>query len=286
MPDAAIGCATLAESYGSAMTSSDVSSMLDNQLEQRRARDGSDAASIPAATLVLFRDKPGASEHLFVERAAKMVFAAGAVVFPGGRVDPADHALAMRYPDMDPGDAAARIAAMRETIEEVGVAVGLPDSVDVAALRLELARGAAFGDLLDTAGLILDLSGLTPFARWCPNFRESRTFDTRFYLAKAPAAADASVDGTENVHLFWATARDVLDRADAGTVKIIFPTRRNLERLATLVGLDAAIAHARGFAEQTITPWIEEREGIGYLCIPMGLGYPVTASSLSDVVRG
>src|SRR3546814_5155188 len=43
--------------------------------------------AIPAATLVIMRpsDSGGADEILMVKRSAKMVFAAGAVVFPGGR---------------------------------------------------------------------------------------------------------------------------------------------------------------------------------------------------------
>jgi hypothetical protein len=51
--------------------------------------------AIPAATLVVFRDVAGgAPELLLVERAKAMAFAGGALVFPGGRVDPGDHALA------------------------------------------------------------------------------------------------------------------------------------------------------------------------------------------------
>ena len=66
--------------------------------------------AIPAATLVLFRDAPGgggagAPELLMVERARGMAFAGGAMVFPGGRIDPGDRALAERSPDLP--DAAA-----------------------------------------------------------------------------------------------------------------------------------------------------------------------------------
>ena len=54
--------------------------------------------AIPAATLVVWRDPapgdPGTPEILVVERSAGMAFAAGAIVFPGGRIDPADRALA------------------------------------------------------------------------------------------------------------------------------------------------------------------------------------------------
>src|SRR3546814_4381288 len=94
---------------------------------------------IPAATLVLFRETGAAPpDLLFVERAHTMTFAAGAIVFPGGRVDPGDHDLARRlggYLD----DMAARVAAVRETLEEAGIAVGLdplPDPEDRKSTRL------------------------------------------------------------------------------------------------------------------------------------------------------
>ena len=55
-------------------------------------------AGRPAATVVIIRDRPDeAAELLMVERASTMAFAAGALVFPGGAVDPADLALAARH---------------------------------------------------------------------------------------------------------------------------------------------------------------------------------------------
>lgn len=213
-----------------------------------------------------------------------MVFAGGAAVFPGGRVDPGDYDLAARFPHLDAVDAAARIAAVRETIEEAGIAVGI--DADVEVLRRALADGTALGPLLDAHKLSLDIDTLVPFARWCPNFNETRTFDTHFYLARVEADhAEARVDATENVHLFWATATDVLRRADTGEVKIIFPTRRNLERLAMLTSFEAASEHAAAYPIETITPWIEEREGMQHLCIPDGLGYPVTTKTLQKAMR-
>jgi 8-oxo-dGTP pyrophosphatase MutT (NUDIX family) len=243
------------------------------------------SSPIPAATLVLFRDGPNGPEHLFVERSTAMVFAGGAVVFPGGRVDPGDYELAARYPHLDPVDAAARIAAVRETIEEAGIAIGM--DADVEILRTALSDGTALGPLLDAHGLTLDPGALVPFARWCPNFKESRIFDTHFYLARVEAGhAVARVDATENTHLFWATAAEVLARANAGEVKIIFPTRRNLERLATLDSFEAAQAHAAAHPVEKITPWIEDRNGTQQLCIPDGFGYPITSEILERAMRG
>ncbi len=245
---------------------------------------------IPAATLVLFRDSDGADEHLFVERAGTMAFAAGAIVFPGGRVDAGDRLIASHFPDYDPDDAAARVAAIRETIEEAGVAVGfdaMPDAATLATMRAQLIDGAVFADVIAAAGLRLDLSALTWFARWCPNMRETRNFDTRFFLARFPDGAPvAEVDATENVRLFWGTAQSVLDDADAEKVRIIFPTRRNLERLAQLGSYDAALAQVTVTPPEKIIPFLEERDGERYLCIAEGRGYPVTAELLASAKRG
>ncbi len=249
------------------------------------------AFPIPAATLVLFREETkGPAQHLFVERAATMRFAAGALVFPGGRVDEGDRWLAHGFPDLDHDDAAARVAAVRETIEEAGVAVGLspaPDLHEVGRLRHGLEAGQVFGDLLAAGGFTLNLDALTLFARWCPNFHETRNFDTRFYLARMPVNAPAaSVDATENVTLAWSTAQAVLDAADEGTAQIIFPTRRNLERLAMLGTFEAARMQATQIQADLITPWIEDRDGVPHLRIPDDRGYPVCSEPFLDIRRG
>lgn len=245
---------------------------------------------IPAATLILMRDRGGMPpEILMVERAKAMVFAGGALVFPGGRVDPGDRALAAEL-GRDAEDAPARIAAIRETIEEAGVPVGLspaPDAATLIALREGLHAGEAFGLLLDRHGLSVDLDALTWFARWLPAHAHMRIFDTRFYLARAPEnAAAATVDATENVRLFWASAAQVLAECDAGRATVIFPTRRNLERLAQYHSFDDAVAAAHAFPPRTITPWSEERAGVPHLCIPDDLGYPVTSEILHSAMRG
>jgi 8-oxo-dGTP pyrophosphatase MutT (NUDIX family) len=246
--------------------------------------------AIPAATLVLFRDRAGAPpELLMVERAKAMVFAGGMLVFPGGRIDPGDHVLAALH-GLDPDDGPARIAAIRETIEEAGVPVGLtpaPDAATLAAIRTGLHAGENFAALLDAHGLALDLDALTYFARWLPAHAHMRIFDTRFYLARWPAgAAEPEVDDTENVRLLWASAAQVLADCDAGRAKVIFPTRRNLERLAQYSDYDHAVAEALAYPPRTITPFIEDREGVPHLCIPDDLGYPVTSEPLTATVRG
>jgi 8-oxo-dGTP pyrophosphatase MutT (NUDIX family) len=241
---------------------------------------------IPAATLILMRPRPrGAPEILFLERAQTMAFAAGALVFPGGRIDPQDHdAAAALAPGLE--DGAARIAAVRETIEETGIAAALPARADPTALRKGLAAGETFAALLARLGLSLDFAALTPFARWCPNFREARRFDTLFYLAGAAAGTGAPrADATEAVRSFWAPAAAVLADVEAGRAHAIFPTRRNLERLACFASLEEARADAAAHPVTRITPWVEERGGRPFVCIPQGVGYPVTAEPYESARR-
>ena len=245
---------------------------------------------IPAATLVIFRERSdGPPEFLMVERAKAMVFAGGAMVFPGGRIDPGDHALAATL-EGDADDMAARIAAIRETIEEAGLPIGLdspPDADALKTMRTALHDGASLGAVLSEAGVGLSPEALVPFARWRPAHRNMRIFDTRFYLARldddAPAA---TVDHTENVRLVWASAQAVLDDADAGKLQIIFPTRRNLERLAQFGSFADAAAHAEAHPIRIVTPWHEARDDGEHLCIPDGIGYPVTSERLESAQRG
>lgn len=241
--------------------------------------------AIPAATVIVMREGAGAPELLMVERAAAMSFAAGALVFPGGRVDPADYALAAAMGG-EADDLAARIAGVRETLEEAGVAVGIEVPAEaIPSLRHRLYAGEPMAALLAELGGTLRPGDLVPFARWLPHGVSHRVFDTHFYLARAPRDAEPVVDGNENVRVFWASAQAVLDAADRDEAKIIFPTRRNLERLAQFASFDAAAANAAAHPVRTITPWIEESGGQRRLCIPDDLGYPVTSQPLADAVR-
>ena len=138
--------------------------------------------AIPAATLVAVREQPhGPPELLMVERSGNMAFAAGALVFPGGRIDEADRRLGAEHA-ID----AAIVAAVRESVEETAVPVGLspvPDAQTVLALQNELVADRDFGSLLEAAGLHIDADTITPFARWVPKFHAVRRFDTMFFVA-------------------------------------------------------------------------------------------------------
>ena len=255
------------------------------------------SAATPAATVVIFRTDPAGGPPLLcmVERSAKMAFAPGAAVFPGGRVDPDDHALAERLaPDLNGSEGAARIAAIRETLEETGLAIGIvrdgarPPKHESDAARDALNGGALFSELLTRFGWSLDLASFTPWSRWRPpGSLETRIFDTRFYIADAGDAELRGVaDQTENTSLFWAGAQSVLNRADAGALTIIFPTRRNLERLALFGDFASAKAHADGVPVRMVLTYVEERADGKYICLPDGHGYPVLDEPIERALRG
>jgi 8-oxo-dGTP pyrophosphatase MutT (NUDIX family) len=256
-----------------------------------------DPIEIAAATLVLLRETPAGVELFMAERAKTMGFAGGMMVFPGGKVDEADVALAQDaalapgFADLDPVDAAARIAAIRETFEEAGVLVTVGGPVSEETRDHWRARivehEESFADFLLTTGHRLDPEALVPFAHWCPPpGLEKKRFDTRFYLARMPEAETALHDGHESTRSHWVTAAEALARADAGETAIIFPTRRNLERLALHDSIDALIASARATPVVRVQPQVEQRDGVPHLCIPENAGYPVTAERLDQAMRG
>lgn len=252
-----------------------------------------DITVIPAATVVVFRRAAGGGppELLMLRRAKEMRFAGGAAVFPGGRIDQADRELAGALgieSTIDGAAAAARIAGVRETLEEAGLVIGIDRQVSVdeaRAARDLLIESGMLAPVLERHGWRLDLGRLIPFARWCPRWEGA--FDTRFFLCDlGTGAVDVAVDATENSELFWASAAQALAMADAGEISVIFPTRRNLERIAQFASFAEARAHAETTPIRTITPSREERDGETHLVIPEGLGYPVTSQPLATAKRG
>jgi len=219
----------------------------------------------PAATMVIFRNNPegGPPLILMVERVKSMVFAGGAVVFPGGKVDDHDRAFA--------------------GILDHGVS----NPADCAEARAALHDGASLKEICDDYGWTPRLDQLVPWARWRPPSMETRVFDTRFYLLDAgDTHLPAVVDNTENRMLFWDSAQGVLDRLARKEVKAIFPTVRNLERLALFQSFADTAAHAAEYPSELMLTYVEERDGVTHICIPEGFGYPVTAEAITSALRG
>jgi 8-oxo-dGTP pyrophosphatase MutT (NUDIX family) len=164
--------------------------------------------AMPAATVVLVRGGAAGLETLMLRRSSRGAFG-GMWVFPGGRVDPEDFA------DLDPADAlgAARRAAVREAMEE--------------------------------AGLAIDPAQMRPFAHWTPPSSAPAVFPTWFFIAPAPGGTVA-IDGDEIHDHAWMHPGEALRRRDAGEIELAPPTWVTLHRLG------AFRDPARAFAGLTV----------------------------------
>lgn len=228
---------------------------------------------IPAesATTVLVRDGDRGLEVFMLERHVETEFAGGAYVFPGGRVEPTDRGLsADRWEGLDLDDAADRmdvepdlalglhVAAVRETFEEAGVllATRRGDPVTAADLaapsfaeaRVVLAARDADFDWegwLAEEGLVLDLGALAWWSWWVTPRGVHRRYETRFFLAAAPEDQLGAHDDVETVASTWTTPEDALSAGREGRATIVYPTRRNLEALATYGSAEEALDAAR-----------------------------------------
>lgn len=254
--------------------------------------------SIPAATVILLKAQDaGPPLILMAERARHLAFAGGALVFPGGRVDAADittaraPGLAQGFETLADEDAAARITAARETLEETGLLLSsgpLPDPQMLAHARAMLASGPDSAEACTYAATLaalahhVDASRLHPYGIWEPPAAApiKRRFHTRFYVADVTGNAQTtSADGFEAVSIHWLTAAQVLENQAS---ELVFPTRCVLARLAAHSSVEAILADSNS---HYIQPEITQRDGQPWLTIPTGLGYPHTEEPLASVRR-
>ena len=204
-----------------------------------------------------------------VKRHHQIDFAAGALVFPGGKShagdeDPRWRDLATGWDAVGDDGSALRIAAIREAYEEAGVLLARDRSgtfyegeaaVEVRAAVAE--DRMSFIEVVDALGLKLDLAALTIFSRWITPKLMPKRFDTWFYAAHAPGAQQAICDGHEAVDAEWIAPAQALEMAAAGTRKVIFPTRMNLQLLAESASPTEAIARSLDRPLIAVEPWVE-----------------------------
>jgi 8-oxo-dGTP pyrophosphatase MutT (NUDIX family) len=223
----------------------------------------------PAATVAVVRDGDAGIEVLLLKRHHAMVFLAGAYVFPGGRVEPADaevpdeqlsgedHATA-QMPSFTPGEAVAwHVAAIRELFEEAGVLLArdarggwVAMSGEAERRRFDGYRAALasepFSGILAREHLRLALDALALFAHWVTPEGEVRRFDTRFFLAPLPGHQGAGHDDRESVDMAWLSPAEAIRRCRAGDIVLPPPTWTTLRELEHLRSTDDAFAWALG----------------------------------------
>jgi 8-oxo-dGTP pyrophosphatase MutT (NUDIX family) len=250
-----------------------------------------EAVPLPAATVLLLRDGTAGLEVFMVTRHQKSSFLAGALVFPGGGIEPGDED---RRHGVETPDLAARVAAIREAFEEAGLLlacrrgdaplIGPEMPAPIAARyrdRLNR-REIGFADLLAAEDLVAAVSLLVPFAHWITPAPLPKRFDTLFYAVRAPEGQFGVHDDREVIGSRWVRPQDALDEAAAKQVRVVFATRLNLERLAQSTTVDAALEAARARPLVTVRPEIIATEAGSIIRIPAEAGYGVTEVAMND----
>ncbi len=225
-------------------------------------------AARPAATVLLLRDGSLGPEAFLLQRTRSAAFLAGAYVFPGGALDKADEDIRVlrRVAGLSDAEANARlgvevgglgywVAAVRECFEESGILLAEGESgrpVDAArAAQLAPYRSAlhagklAFADFLERERLLLRAGDLAYFGHWITAPGRARRFDTRFFLALAPAEQAGSHDGSELISSLWLRPQEAIEREARGELELVFATKNTLADLARFARARDALEHAR-----------------------------------------
>ena len=260
-----------------------------------------------AATVILLRDAETSPEVFMMERHIRSDFVGGAHVFPGGKVDAADDSLEDLCAGLDDRQASSRlhltegglayfVAAIRECYEEAGVLLAYGDDGQLLALsdpkfhahideqrsRLN-ARDVDFVSLVREEGWRLATDHMHYWAHWITPEGQPRRFDTRFFLATAPANQVAVHDDHELTASDWITPQGALEKAETGEWTIIFPTLRNLMALTDFSCTDDAERAARRRGEvETVQPRILKSAGGIQVVLPGDDGWEEAAPRGSE----
>ena len=175
-------------------------------LEKDRENEGSEPA-IPAATVLLLREHQNQNQVLMLHKTSKIAFG-GMWVFPGGKIDAAD------YDEERNDNAAARVAAARETEEEAGISIPADKFIW--------------------------------FAHWPPPASTARRFATWFFLSSTDGDHEITVDGGEIQNHQWISPLEALEQHAKGEIDLAPPTWVSLYHLSKFDNIDQAIKRFTG----------------------------------------
>ena len=223
----------------------------------------------PAATVMLVREADPGFEVFMLKRTGRASFAGGMFVFPGGRVDGDDHLH--RYDAVRTGPSGAQaaqvgalgaewrgywVAGIRESFEEAGLLLAyrngeLLSFSDAAerqrfmAYRQPLHAGElSLHDICRRENLTLAVDRIHFHNRFVTPLGRPRRFDTRFFIAEAPAQQTGSHDEKETVDSIWISPRQALARNADGEFDLMGVTEMQLRWLSDLDSAPAVLAMA------------------------------------------
>jgi 8-oxo-dGTP pyrophosphatase MutT (NUDIX family) len=236
----------------------------------------------PASTVLVTRDDRDGIAVYLQRRPASMRFVGGLWVYPGGRVDDADHDPAIDDhwdgPSADdwaqvmdvPVDLARGhvVAAHRETLEESGILLSSrapPPEAVAEARRALLADERTMADVVGDLGVPLESGLLRYWDWWVTPASEPRRYDTRFFVARLPADAVITPHTGEVVEETWATSSDL------DTLPVIAPTYYTLRAALAHASVDALLADATRRTIAAVQPTIDD----GDIVLPWDERFPL-----------
>ncbi len=261
-----------------------------------------------AATLVLLRDSATGPEVLLLRRHAQASNMAGVYVFPGGKLDAEDSTLdaathldqppatlheRLNEPGTDSATAAGLyVAALREALEECGLLLAEPlggaTPVDAARARAMLRAGQPFAQVLATLQLRLQTRQLAPWSRWITPLAPTvgtRRFDTRFFVAQAPAGQTARHDDEETTDSVWLAPRTALEQYRDGHIDLAPPQIMSLAHLARHASVATVLEAAHRQRPPLIQPEPFDHDGVRVICYPGDAMHPVRERALPGPTR-
>jgi 8-oxo-dGTP pyrophosphatase MutT (NUDIX family) len=266
----------------------------------------------PAATVIMLRDAPANGkgdasklEVFLIKRHLKSNVLGGVFVFPGGKVDASDAQLdmpahidqplgdlhaALNEPDIDALTAAGLyVAALREVFEESGILFAEGATHEQATRATGMLReGKTFDAVLAGMKLRLQTSSLAPWSRWITPMSPSvmnKRFDTRFFVAAAPAGQVATHDNFEATESVWLTPRAALEQQRDGLIEMAPPQIMTLAHLSRFANVQAAMADARSRMPPVIQPHPMDVDGTRVICYPGDDEHPVKARAMPGPTR-
>ncbi|WP_334121407.1 NUDIX hydrolase [Glutamicibacter sp.] len=187
-----------------------------------------------AASVLMLRENSQGLEVFVQHRVSTMDFAAGMVVFPGGRVDTKD-SDSVSTGSFDDSMLAAHAQRWANTsVWDQGEALAPQKSGEVLA--------AALREVFEETGLRLEAQQLVPWANWVTPVGFPRRFDTYFFVAALGDGQDPLHQTTEAVRSQWAKPGGLFAGLERGELKMMRPTQRTLLDAMALGSLDAILA--------------------------------------------
>jgi 8-oxo-dGTP pyrophosphatase MutT (NUDIX family) len=253
-----------------------------------------------AATVLLLRDtEPDAEgdalEVCMLRRRPESEFVGGAMVFPGGAVDPEDRvddlevvcrgrsdAEASATLGIEAGGLAFWVAAIRESFEEAGVLLAYHPDGDIIRLdddatnaRFSTYRAAVDGghrrlaEICEEEGLRLAVDSMWYFGHWITPEGAPRRYDTRFFVTLAPPAQTPVHDDHEVIANLWIRPKTALARHLTGDFPMLPPTVASLRAVSRFPTAREALAAAAQITDvPTILPRVVVDEGGVRIVLP------------------